>query len=111
MLALSQLSYGPETTKCSAELVVLSPVHLETLLVACGCEPERHCYLGHGEPVRNQVATIELGAVRGDRVDLIGLVASVDESVRTPVAASAAHLDYVSAHQCPFALDAQQAVA
>ena len=78
MLALSQLSYGPETAKCSAEIVVVSPVNLSALVVARRCKPEMDCFTPDRQAVRKKEASIKFCAIRGDRVDLAVFVPAMN---------------------------------
>ena len=106
MLALSQLSYGPGSRKCSYELVVPCPMNLAPLIV-----PRRRYAKAHGRSTdrhleREEIAGVELLAVRGYRIDLPANVASMDEPVRPATASPATHGYNVAVQDRPLALDA-----
>src|SRR6185437_15780688 len=71
---LSQLSYGPVPAKCSGEFEVLGPVDPASLVVLRRSKSEPNCR----EPIdpldRNEIAAVELVAVRCDRIDLFARV-------------------------------------
>jgi hypothetical protein len=67
--------------KCSLEAIVGSPVHATLLIVATRVDAELN-----GADVREfrqqeKEALVELGAIRGERIDLIAAIAAAGESI------------------------------
>src|SRR5262249_59873612 len=81
--ALSQLSYGPRDAQCSAELVLLRPVDPFLLVVLSRAEAERYRAALREAIEGEEVTTIELGRVPGERVDFALRVPLLHEAVRT----------------------------
>jgi hypothetical protein len=108
MQALSQLSYGPEGRKSSAEFVIPGPVDQTPLVVASRAKPKLN-----GCPIDRhrrweEIARVELGAVRGDDVDLALLVRASDEPIRAAPEADAIDERDLGSSNRPLALDAQE---
>jgi hypothetical protein len=112
MLALSQLSYGPlEVSQSSRGIEIVRPIDPTSLVVSARIDPQRNRRAIRNPVDRDQEATIQFHAVRGDRIYLIGRVVPSTEPVGTPTRALAGHDDDTFATRGPFALHAQELVA
>jgi hypothetical protein len=104
--ALSQLSYGPvETFQCSSELEISGPIDPLLLVVSRGGETQLDEGSPHRHLQRQQVALNEIGAIRGDRIDLPDLVPAMNKAGAAAPAPSRSDLDDVAVSRRPFALN------
>src|SRR5215218_1002234 len=108
MLALSQLSYGPNAAQCSAELEVPGPVDSSRLVVTRRVQAKRNMRPAREELVWQEVARVVRRAVRREGIDLAGLVDPLQEPSRTAPARIAPDDDDVAFERRPFALDSHQ---
>ena len=113
MAALSQLSYGPrdQFAQSSGEVEVQCVANTETLIVARRRDPKVKLRTRGNGVKRNEVAAIEIGAVRRKRVDLVGCVEAADHAGSGAVGRVAANHHHVSVERSPFALHANEAVS
>src|SRR3954449_9708837 len=107
--ALSQLSYGPRCSKCSGEFVVLRPVDAKSLVVPRRAETQLDVALIRERVHRQQIAPVEIAAVRGKSVDVFARVVLAKKAIAITPIAIAPHDNHIAAARSPFALDSQQA--
>ena len=70
--SLSQLSYGPSLSECNREVELVRPVDSQALIVSRGPQSQLDIR-SSAEALEGQEETsIELGAIRRKRVDLVG---------------------------------------
>ena len=106
--ALSQLSYGPEGVKSSAEFEVTGPIDAKALIVGGALDPQRHVHTTGDLGRRNEVAPIERRAIAGKHIDVPDGVAAVNQSVSPSPTAAASKFNDVSSKSRPLALHANQ---
>ena len=109
MLALSQLSYGPESRKSSGEFVVLGPVDQSPLIVSCGRDSQQDDRTIYGHRKGQEVALVRVRAIRSDCVDIGLVVAALDQAVWAAPTAPAVNDDDVPRADGPLALHTKQA--
>jgi hypothetical protein len=111
MQALSQLSYGPQSGKSSVELEVSRPLDPGSLLVTGRCESQLNRRTADRHRGRKEITLIKLGAIRRDRIDLAGSVATVDVPLPTASRPPASDDDDLTVPNCPLALDPRESHA
>src|SRR3954453_2485480 len=110
MAALSQLSYGPQSglRHCSPELEIASRANPEALVVLRRAHPQVNLDEPVDRLIGNEVTTIELGAVRSQRVELTGDIWTPDEPTPRTATRVRANHNNVSLEWRPLALNAKQ---
>jgi hypothetical protein len=111
MAALSQLSYGPKSPKCSREFVIPSPIDQQALVIQRWLEPQVDPDPSIEEIRSQEIARIDVGAVSRDRIDLIPRVTRAQKTVRIASTRQECYDDHVLAPNCPLALDPQEAIS
>jgi hypothetical protein len=108
MAALSQLSYGPETPKCSGELEVLRPIYACPLIVLSWCQPELNSAAVDERLEWEEVAAIQVRAISGEGINFLRRIESSEQSIAIPAIRVARDGDDVAASCRPLALHANQ---
>jgi hypothetical protein len=109
---LSQLSYGPVVSaKCSAELVLLSPIDASPLIITRRGKP-KHDEGAISEVIDRKEATLRyLGAVGRDRVDVVGRVPAPNETVWATAGRPTRDDDDFAILRSPLALDTNESLS
>jgi hypothetical protein len=90
--------------QCSRELELVSPGHTEHLIVSGRRETKSNLRSSSETPDGKEVATLQLGTVRGECVDFVRRVQTTPNPLASPPARVAADKDDVSMFSCPLAL-------
>jgi hypothetical protein len=106
--ALSQLSYGPRSAQCSREFEILCPVDEQALVVTSWTKAKLNLLAVRKSFDLEEIAPIQLGAVRCKSIDFRVKIAPPNKSVTIPPTAVAANDHDISVTRRPFALDPHQ---
>jgi ribosome-associated protein len=106
MQMLSQLSYGPlVASKCSREVEIIGPVDAAALVVSGSREPQMDECLRWKAHDGQPEATVQLGTVSGEGIDLLRRVKPSDEAGSGPPSRTTPNDDDVARPLGPLALD------
>jgi len=95
-------------SQSSFEREVFCPVDSTSLIVSSRFKAQLDRSATHRHIRRQQVASIDLVTVRSNRVDLSGLVSTLDDALAPSPRTATSHNDNITMATCPFALHPQE---
>jgi hypothetical protein len=106
---LSQLSYGPtKLHKCSRELVVTSPVDTDSLVVETWRQTQLKRRPTNRHFMWEEITPPCLCAIGSDRVDLVGLILPMNQTLPPTSAPTGSDGDDVAVPNSPLALNPEK---